>query len=142
MTVVGIGARSDVTTEEVLAAVDAVLPADATDVRIATLAARAGEPGIAGAAAARGWRLTGYSATELAQILNGMVDARAVDELIGTYRMAVVVGASELLLGESVEDFIERRAAGPFGPEGVRIEGVGYAMLHEAMAQAKARASQ
>ena len=84
----------------------------------------------------------GKTAAGVAQILNGSVDARALDELIGTYRMAVVVGASELLLGESVEDFIERRTAGgPLGMERVRVEGVGYAMLHEAMAQAKVRSS-
>ncbi len=69
MTVVGIGARSGVTTGEVLAAVDAVLPSGATAVRLATLAARAGEPGIVGAAAARGWPLTGYSAAELAPVM-------------------------------------------------------------------------
>ena len=68
MIVIGIGARSGVTAEEVLAAVDAVLPPDAADVRLATLATRAAEPGVAEAAATRGWGLIGYSATELAQI--------------------------------------------------------------------------
>ena len=37
MTVVGIGASSGVTAEELLAAIDAVLPPRATDVRLATL---------------------------------------------------------------------------------------------------------
>ena len=68
MTVVGIGARSGVTADEVLAAVDAVLPPGSVDVRLATLAARAAEPGIVGAAAARGWLLTGYPVTALARI--------------------------------------------------------------------------
>jgi len=77
----------------------------------------------------------GKTAPGVAQILNGMVDARALDELVGTYRMAVVVGAAELLLGESVEDFVARRAASPGGKE----MGVGFAMLREALAQAQGR---
>jgi cobalamin biosynthesis protein CbiG len=104
MTVVGIGARSDVTTEEVLAAVDAVLPADATDVRLATLAARAGEPGIAGAAAARGWRLTGYSATELAQI-RVPSPSDAVAEHVGTGSVAeaaALMSGGELVVPKTV----------------------------------------
>ena len=55
MTVVGIGARPGVSAAEVLAAVDVVLPAGAEGVRLATLDARAAEPGLVGAAAARGW---------------------------------------------------------------------------------------
>ena len=68
MTTVGIGAASGVGADEVLAAVDAVLPAGAADVRLATLDVRAVEPGIAGAAARRGWPLTGHPAAALARV--------------------------------------------------------------------------
>src|SRR6185312_1373151 len=50
---VGVGASSGATVEEVLAALDAVLPPGADDVRLATVAAR--EPVVARAAALRGW---------------------------------------------------------------------------------------
>ena len=63
----GVGARTGVTAAEVLAAVDAVLP-DAGTVQLATLTDRALEPGIAGAAAARGWPLTTHTAAELAAV--------------------------------------------------------------------------
>jgi cobalamin biosynthesis protein CbiG len=68
VTTVGIGAVSGVTAEEVLAAVDAVLPAGADDVRLATLDARAAEPGLAAAAARRGWPLTAHPASSLAGV--------------------------------------------------------------------------
>ena len=58
MTTVGVGAASGVTAEEVLAAIDHVLPADAGDIRLATLDIRAQEAGIRDAAARRGWALT------------------------------------------------------------------------------------
>ncbi|MDP3175489.1 hypothetical protein [Phenylobacterium sp.] len=78
----------------------------------------------------------GKTAQGVAQILSGVVDARALDELVGTYRMAVVVGAAELLLGESVEDFVARRATSPRD----RDAAVGFDMLREALAQASGRA--
>ncbi len=65
---VGVGAVRGVSAEEVLAAVDAVLPAGARVARLATLDARAAEPGISRAAAARGWPLTGHAAAELAAV--------------------------------------------------------------------------
>jgi len=77
----------------------------------------------------------GKTAPGVAQILNGVVDARALDELIGAYRMAVVVGAAELLLGETIEDFVARRAQSP----GASGASVGFAMLQEALAQAQNR---
>ena len=104
MTVVGIGARSGVTTAEVLAAVDAVLPSDAGDVRLATLAARADEPGIAGAAAERGWRLTGYLATELAQI-HVPSPSDAVAGAVGTASVAeaaALMDGGELVVAKTV----------------------------------------
>jgi histidinol-phosphate aminotransferase len=68
VTTVGIGAASGITPEEVLAAVDAVLPAGADPVRLATLDARAREPGVREAAARRGWTLVGHPATALAAV--------------------------------------------------------------------------
>lgn len=68
MTTVGVGARRGVSAEEVLAAVDAVLPPDATQIRLATLNTRLAEPGIAEAAASRGWPVTGYPASALARV--------------------------------------------------------------------------
>jgi cobalamin biosynthesis protein CbiG len=68
MTTVGVGAVSGVSTDEVLAAIDAVLPPVARDVRLATLDARAREPGIREAAARRGWPLVGHPAALLAGV--------------------------------------------------------------------------
>ncbi|MGY1773429.1 cobalamin biosynthesis protein [Blastococcus sp. SYSU D00813] len=101
---VGIGARPGVTAEEVLAAVDAVLPPDAGDVRLATLDARAAEPGIAAAAAARGWPLTGHPAEELARVPVETVSAR-VAAAVGTPSVAeaaALLGGGRLLVGRTV----------------------------------------
>jgi cobalt-precorrin 5A hydrolase len=68
VTVVGIGAATGVGVDEVLAAIDAVLPPGASDVRLATLEARAAEPGIVAAAATRGWPLQGHPADLLARV--------------------------------------------------------------------------
>jgi cobalamin biosynthesis protein CbiG len=68
VTTVGIGAVSGVAPDEVLAAVDAVLPAGTGGVRLATLDARAREPGLREAAARRGWALVGHPATALAAV--------------------------------------------------------------------------
>lgn len=87
MTTVGIGAASGVSAEEVLAAVDAVLPPGATDVRLATLDARAAEPGLIGAAGRRGWPLTGHPAAALAAVPVPSPSAR-VAERVGTGSVA------------------------------------------------------
>ncbi|WP_040337057.1 cobalamin biosynthesis protein [Candidatus Blastococcus massiliensis] len=89
MITVGIGARSGVSAGEVLAAVDAVLPAGAGagDVRVATLDARAQEPGLREAAAARGWPLAGHTATALARVRTPTVSARVAAE-VGTGSVA------------------------------------------------------
>ena len=115
MTVVGIGARSGVTTEEVLAAVDAVLPPGATGIRLATLATRAAEPGIAGAAAERGWRVTGYSAVELAQI-RVPSPSDAVAEAVGTASVAeaaALMDGGELVVGRTVHGRVTVAVAVP-----------------------------
>ena len=68
MITVGVGASTGVSAEEVLAAVDSVLPDGVTRIRLATLDARAGEPGLRTAAARRGWSLVGHPATALARM--------------------------------------------------------------------------
>jgi cobalamin biosynthesis protein CbiG len=68
MTTVGVGAVSGVSAEEVLAAVDAVLPPGTSDVRLVTLDARAAEAGLMAAADRRGWPLTGHPAAALAAV--------------------------------------------------------------------------
>ncbi|RBY85029.1 cobalamin biosynthesis protein [Blastococcus sp. TF02A-30] len=68
MITVGLGTASGVSAEEVLAAVDAVLPPGATAVRLATLDARLREPGLREAAVLRGWRLVGHPAAALAGV--------------------------------------------------------------------------
>jgi cobalamin biosynthesis protein CbiG len=93
-----------VTAEEVLAAVDAVLPPDAGDVRLATLDDRAGEPGLAGAAARRGWPLTGYSAAQLAPVRVPSPSAR-VAVRVGTGSVAeaaALAGGGRLVVGKTV----------------------------------------
>ena len=104
MTVVGIGARRGVTAEEVLAAVDAILPPDATGIRLATLSARAAEHGIAEAAARRGWPLTGYSAAQLARLRVPSPSDRVAAH-VGTASVAeaaALVGGGELVVGKTV----------------------------------------
>jgi cobalamin biosynthesis protein CbiG len=104
-----------VTTEEVLAAVDAVLPPGATDVRLATLAARAGEPGIAGAAAVRGWALTGFSAAELAPVMVPSPSDRVAAHL-GTGSVAeaaALVDGGELVVGKTVHGRVTVAVAVP-----------------------------
>ena len=103
MTTVGIGAVSGVTAEEVLAAVDAVLP-PGTDVRLATLDARAAESGIVAAAARRGWPLTGHPAERLAQVQVPSPSAR-VATAVGTPSVAeaaALLAGGSLLVGKTV----------------------------------------
>ena len=104
MTTVGIGAVPGVSAEEVLAAVDAVLPAGADDVRLATLAARAGEPGVVAAAARRGWPVTAHSAAELAAVAVPS-PSRRVAEAVGTPSVAeaaALLGGGSLVVPKTV----------------------------------------
>jgi cobalamin biosynthesis protein CbiG len=101
---IGIGARPGVSADEVLAAVDAVLPAGATDVRLATLDVRAAEPGIAAAAAVRGWALTGHPAEQLAAVPVPAPSAR-VAAAVGTPSVAeaaALLDGGTLLVGRTV----------------------------------------
>ncbi|WP_240619580.1 cobalamin biosynthesis protein [Blastococcus sp. TF02-8] len=62
------GSSTGVAADEVLAAVDAVLPPGTTAVRLSTLDARSREPGLRRAAALRGWVLVGHPAEVLARV--------------------------------------------------------------------------
>ncbi len=87
MTTVGLGAVSGVTADEVLAAVDAVLPTRTPGVRLATLDVRAAEPGVREAAARRGWSLAGHPAEALARVPVPTPSAR-VAAAVGTGSVA------------------------------------------------------
>jgi histidinol-phosphate/aromatic aminotransferase/cobyric acid decarboxylase-like protein len=103
MTTVGIGAGGGVTAEEVLDAIDAVLPAGAADVRLATLDVRASEPGIVSAAGRRGWPVTGYPAARLAEVVVPAPSGR-VTELVGTPSVAeaaALLGGGSLVVGKT-----------------------------------------
>ncbi len=98
------GAVGGVTAEEVLAAIDAVLPAGAADVRLATLDARASEPGIVSAAGRRGWPVTGYPAARLAEVVVPAPSGR-VAALVGTPSVAeaaALLGGGSLVVGKTV----------------------------------------
>jgi histidinol-phosphate/aromatic aminotransferase/cobyric acid decarboxylase-like protein len=104
VTVVGIGAVPGVSTEEVLAAVDAVLPPGTSGVRLATLDARAAEPGVEAAARTRGWPLTGYTAAELAAVDVPAPSSR-VAALVGTPSVAeaaALLDGGDLVVGKTV----------------------------------------
>ena len=104
MTTVGVGAVPGVTAEEVLAAVDAVLPPGTDDVRLATLDARAVEPGIVSAAALRGWPVTGHPAERLARVQVPSPSSR-VASAVGTPSVAeaaALLTGGSLLVGKTV----------------------------------------
>jgi histidinol-phosphate/aromatic aminotransferase/cobyric acid decarboxylase-like protein len=101
---VGVGASTGVTAEEVLAAVDAVLPCGNGPVRLATLDARAAEPGLRQAADRRGWPLTGHPAAALAAVAVPSPSARVADA-VGTPSVAeaaALAGGGALLVGKTV----------------------------------------
>jgi cobalamin biosynthesis protein CbiG len=104
VTTVGVGAVAGVTAEEVLAAIDAVLPAGAADVRLATLDLRAAEPGIVSAATRRGWPVTAHAAAELAEVAVPSPSGR-VAALVGTPSVAeaaALLGGGSLVVGKTV----------------------------------------
>jgi cobalt-precorrin 5A hydrolase len=104
VTVVGIGATSGIGADEVLAAIDAVLPPGAADVCLATLDTRAAEVGVVSAAAARGWPLTGHSAAELARVPVPSPSAQ-VAARVGTPSVAeaaALLGGGTLVVGKTV----------------------------------------
>ncbi|MCU1614485.1 MAG: cbiG [Frankiales bacterium] len=104
MITVGLGASRGVTAEEVLAAVDAVLPPGLDDVRLATLDVRAAEIGIAAAAARRGWPLTGHPAAALAAVTVPTPSSLAATA-VGTASVAeaaALLGGGRLVVAKTV----------------------------------------
>ncbi|MGY1615238.1 cobalamin biosynthesis protein [Geodermatophilus sp. SYSU D00691] len=102
MTTVGVGASSGVTADEVLAAVEAVLPAGARGVRLATLDARTAV--VAAAAALRGWPVVAYPAAELAAV-PVPAPSPVVATAVGTPSVAeaaALLGGGRLLVGKTV----------------------------------------
>ena len=118
MRTVGIGLASGVSAEEVLAAVDAVLPDAASPVRLATLDTRMEEPGLVAAARRRGWPLTGHPAATLARIAVPAPSA-SVAARVGTPSVAeaaALAGGGELLVGKTVHGRVTvALATGPAG---------------------------
>jgi cobalamin biosynthesis protein CbiG len=104
MTTVGVGAVSGVSAEEVLAAIDAVLPRGARDVRVVTLDSRAHDGGIRAAAARRGWLLSAHPAGVLASVPVPSPSA-AVAGHVGTPSVAEAAALADggrLLVGKTV----------------------------------------
>ncbi|WP_246625685.1 Rv2231c family pyridoxal phosphate-dependent protein CobC [Modestobacter italicus] len=107
---VGVGASTGATAEEVLAAIDAALAtvdaqllAAAGPLRLATLDARAAEPGVREAAGRLGWPLTGHPAAALAAVPVPAPSDR-VAAAVGTASVAeaaALLGGGELLLGKT-----------------------------------------
>jgi histidinol-phosphate aminotransferase len=101
---VGVGASAGVTAEEVLAALDAVVPAPGGPVALATLDVRAAEPGLREAAARRGWPLTGHPAAALAAVPVPAPSTR-VAAAVGTPSVAeaaALLGGGQLVVGKTV----------------------------------------
>ena len=104
MTTVGIGAVAGVGAEEILAAVDAVLPAGSRDVRLATLDIRGREPGMIEAARRRAWPVQGHPAATLAGVPVPSPSDR-VAERVGTPSVAeaaALLGGGTLVVGKTV----------------------------------------
>lgn len=104
MTTVGVGAVSGVSADEILAAIDAVLPSGARDVRLVTLDTRAQDPGIRDAAARRGWPMTAHAAGRLAAVAVPSPSV-AVAGRVGTPSVAEAAALADggtLLVGKTV----------------------------------------
>ncbi|SCX39676.1 cobalt-precorrin 5A hydrolase [Klenkia marina] len=102
--VVGVGARPGTPADEVLAAIDAVLPPGSTVAALATVDRRAAEPGVQAAAAARGWPLVGLAVDRLAQVPVPTVSAR-VAAALGTPSVAeaaALADGGELVVPKTV----------------------------------------
>jgi cobalamin biosynthesis protein CbiG len=81
-----------------------VLPAEAADVRLATLDARATEPGVVEAATRRGWPLTGHPAAVLAAVAVP-TPSEGVAAAIGTPSVAeaaALLGGGSLVVRKTV----------------------------------------
>jgi histidinol-phosphate aminotransferase len=112
---VGLGASSGVSAEEVLAAVDAVLPAAPSTVRLATLDARAQEPGVREAAGRRGWAVVGHPAAALAAVTVPSPSQR-VASAVGTASVAeaaALLHGGPILVPKTVHGRVTVAVAGP-----------------------------
>lgn len=104
MITVGVGASTGATAEEVLAAVDAVLPGATGPVTLATLDRRADEPGVRDAAARRGWPVVGHAAAALAAVPVPSPSTRTA-AAVGTPSVAeaaALLGGGRLVVGKTV----------------------------------------
>jgi cobalamin biosynthesis protein CbiG len=104
VTTIGVGACRGVSAEEVLAAIEAVLPVDAGRVRLATLDVRAAEPGLIEAAARKGWPLTGHDAATLTRVDVPSPSVRAA-AAVGTPSVAeaaALLGGGSLVVPRTV----------------------------------------
>ena len=104
MITVGVGASTGATADEVLAAVDAVLPPVGGPVRLATLDVRAAEPALREAASRRGWPLTGHPASALAEVAVPTPSDRTA-AAVGTPSVAeaaALLTGGSLLVGKTV----------------------------------------
>jgi cobalamin biosynthesis protein CbiG len=99
---IGVGASSGATVDEVLAAIDAVLPTGTDDVRLATVEAREGLA--AQAAERRGWPVVTYAAAALAAVPVPAPSGR-VARAVGTPSVAeaaALLGGGTLIVGKTV----------------------------------------
>jgi histidinol-phosphate aminotransferase len=118
---VGVGASTGATVDEVLTAVDAVLPTGDGPVALATLDTRAAEPGLRQAAARRGWPLTGHPAAALAAVAVPAPSDRTA-AAVGTPSVAeaaALLGGGRLVVGKTVHGrvtvAVARRGGQPAG---------------------------
>ncbi|NYJ05995.1 cobalamin biosynthesis protein [Petropleomorpha daqingensis] len=112
MITVGVGAASRATVAEVLAAIDAVLPAGADDVRLATVEAR--EPVVAEAAALRRWPVLAHPAAVLATVPVPAPSGR-VASAVGTPSVAeaaALLSGGTLVVGKTVVGRVTVAVAG------------------------------
>jgi cobalamin biosynthesis protein CbiG len=102
--VVGVGARAGTPADEVLAAVDAVLPPGARVTALATVDRRAAEAGVQQAAASRGWTLVARTTDELARVPVPTPSARVAAALgvPSVAEAAALAGGGELLVPKTV----------------------------------------
>ncbi len=137
--VVGVGAVQGAGADEVLAAVDAVLPAGAVVRALATLDTRAAEPGIREAARQRGWPLTGHPAVALAAIAVPSPSVR-VAAAVGTPSVAeaaALLAGGDLLVPKTPHGRVTVALSRHVGQEGVGLvgqEGVGLVGHHGGIA--------
>ncbi|UBI39542.1 MULTISPECIES: cobalamin biosynthesis protein [Streptomyces] len=106
---VGLGARPGASADEVLALIARCLPAGVRPVALATVAARAAEPGVVAAAARLGVPIRAYGAAELARVPVPHPSAVA-DAAVGT--PSVAEAAALLAAGGGAVLLVPKRVSG------------------------------